>query len=501
VDMILLDWTRMGKLYCLAGAVAEKGAVRIVRPLLLKHHDAPVRNVGWSAYLLDGHSRWEVFELLGPQTAQPEPPHLEDLWVRAIRSRGRLASPGQRREILAATVTEPDDAAFGAPLGNTRASLFLAPGTGQRSLTTLAVPAKQIQFTASQREGVDEPDYRVHLQVPALGDRWLPVKDHHLLCRAERAAADLPGRIKLLDQAVQQMGELVAVRLGLTRPFQSYGRARPRFLLAHGGRLLFPRRSSTLNRGGKTMDALLDHLLCRLTQVQEHLGIEPAASLSAASRFADVLDSMGMVEFLMLLAQDCGVTPPVIEECVGRNFRTVGELADAMAAAGMSRTTAQVVPGRISPRNVSPDSTPSPLQPPATAIWLTATASRLPERVQSGAAINAALDRPAGWFEGHAGIQQRRIWEDQDPLAAAVAAAYDCLNRSRLGMDEIGALLVTSEAPPLLAGLAAAIHHRLGLRPSTVALEVGGACTGFLAAVWTARGAGAECRGGPRDLR
>jgi 3-oxoacyl-[acyl-carrier-protein] synthase-3 len=45
-------------------------------------------------------------------------------------------------------------------------------------------------------------------------------------------------------------------------------------------------------------------------------------------------------------------------------------------------------------------------------------------------------------------------------------------------------LLVTSEAPPLLTGLAAAIHHRLDLLPETAALEVGGACSGFLAALW-----------------
>src|SRR3954462_4487621 len=112
--MVLLDWTRMGRTYCLAGAVIEAGAVRIVRPLLTKYHDAPVRNVGWSAYLLDGHSRWEIFELLGPQPALAEPPHVEDVWVRALRSRHRLASPGQRREILAATAAEPGEAAFGA---------------------------------------------------------------------------------------------------------------------------------------------------------------------------------------------------------------------------------------------------------------------------------------------------------------------------------------------------------------------------------------------------
>jgi 3-oxoacyl-[acyl-carrier-protein] synthase-3 len=39
----------------------------------------------------------------------------------------------------------------------------------------------------------------------------------------------------------------------------------------------------------------------------------------------------------------------------------------------------------------------------------------------------------------------------------------------------------------LLAGLTAAVHDRLGLKSTAPALEVGGACTGFLAALWLAR--------------
>src|SRR5262245_57022886 len=66
MEMILLDWTRMGKWYCLAGVVEQGGTFRVVRPLLAKFRAAPVRNVGWSAYLLDGHARWEIFELIAP---------------------------------------------------------------------------------------------------------------------------------------------------------------------------------------------------------------------------------------------------------------------------------------------------------------------------------------------------------------------------------------------------------------------------------------------------
>src|SRR5260370_3274741 len=111
--MILLDWTRMGKSYCVAGAVEQPGGYRMVRPLLAKNRNAPVRNVGWSAWQLDGHTRWEIFELIGPESAAPEPPHLEDLWIRAMRSRRTLASPELRRAILGATLIKPGQSNFG----------------------------------------------------------------------------------------------------------------------------------------------------------------------------------------------------------------------------------------------------------------------------------------------------------------------------------------------------------------------------------------------------
>jgi hypothetical protein len=220
MDMILLDWTRMGKWYCLAGAVEQNGTYRIVRPLQGKFRDAPVRNVGWSAYLLDGHVRWEVLELLVPEPAPSQPPHVEDLWVRALRSRKRLATPAQRRAILEATRAKPGEPLFGAALTWTQSSAYLPPDTGQRSLATLIVPGSQIRFHVSQREGTAGPDYRVVLNVPGSGERLLPVKDHHLLCRAERATTDLAGQQQELQRAVQQMGDQVAVRLGLSRSFQ-----------------------------------------------------------------------------------------------------------------------------------------------------------------------------------------------------------------------------------------------------------------------------------------
>jgi 3-oxoacyl-[acyl-carrier-protein] synthase-3 len=118
---------------------------------------------------------------------------------------------------------------------------------------------------------------------------------------------------------------------------------------------------------------------------------------------------------------------------------------------------------------------------------LAATAVRLPRSVQEAASINTALGRPAGWLEEHAGIRSRRVWHDEDPLAAAAGAGRDCLNRAGVLAEEVEALLVTAEAPPLLVGLAAALHHWLELRPQTAALEIGGACMGFLAALRVAQ--------------
>jgi hypothetical protein len=218
--MILIDWTRMGRAYCLAGAVFQDEQWRIVRPLLTKFRESSVRAVGWSAYLMDGHTRWEIFELIGAQPAIPEPPHLEDLWVRAMKSRRSFALPEQRRAILAATTAPPIVPIFGSELATTRTAAYLPPGTGQRSLATVVVPSNRLRFETAWRQGNYEPDVRVELPLPAVGPRWLPVKDHHLLLRMERAASDLGQRIEFLGTAVQQMGKQVAVRLGLSRPFQ-----------------------------------------------------------------------------------------------------------------------------------------------------------------------------------------------------------------------------------------------------------------------------------------
>jgi hypothetical protein len=218
--MILLDWTRMGHVYCLAGAVAGNSGFRIVRPLPFNQR-SPTRNVGWSPFLFDGHTRWEVFELVGAESTEVQLPHVEDLWVRALRPRRRLASPDERIAILTATTVRPAQPIFGAPLVANRGTVHLPPGTGQRSLATVVVQAHQVHFTVSQRVGAAEADFRVTLDAPEVAGRYLPLKDHHLLQKTRGLGNDLEEQVAALRRMVQQMGAQVAVRLGLSRAFQA----------------------------------------------------------------------------------------------------------------------------------------------------------------------------------------------------------------------------------------------------------------------------------------
>src|SRR5258707_1033141 len=79
------------------------------------------------------------------------------------------------------------------------------------------VPSAEIHFTALWRDGADHPDYRVSLPLPGLDHRILPVTDHFLLCRAEKAYQDVDDRLRFLADAVRLMGPHVVVRLGLSR--------------------------------------------------------------------------------------------------------------------------------------------------------------------------------------------------------------------------------------------------------------------------------------------
>ena len=234
MEMILIDWTQMGSTYCIAGVIQQGGGMRVVRPLWVRHRNAPVRNIGWSPFIMDGRSRWEVFELVGPEPAAPQPPHCEDTWVRNLNPSGRLATVEQRRAVLEATQAPAGRPLFGVSMTRTATCAYLTPGMGERSLTTVVLPANCIQFVMTSRPNRPEPDVRVRLDAPGFGGRLLPLKDHFLVTRAEAAAPYIEGQLRFIQEAVRAMGDPVAIRVGLSRPFSPAGGEPRCWLMADG---------------------------------------------------------------------------------------------------------------------------------------------------------------------------------------------------------------------------------------------------------------------------
>ncbi len=242
---------------------------------------------------------------------------------------------------------------------------------------------------------------------------------------------------------------------------------------------------------------LADYLLSVMRGVLEDLGAEDDQPLAPDARFSDTFDSMAMVEFLGVVADDCGCELATIEECVEGRFSTVAELWRKMSAAGLAPVNAadsQVamppprggLAGLLGVRAARQlDEMKATRARPAAdkAIWLAGAAARLPRAVQHGPELDEAVGRPRGWIERRAGILQRRVWGDEDPIEAAAVCASDALRNSRVPSDAVAALFTVSEAPPLCVGLAAAVHQRIGLPATTPCFELGGACTGFLSAV------------------
>ncbi len=221
---------------------------------------------------------------------------------------------------------------------------------------------------------------------------------------------------------------------------------------------------------------ILAHVFVRLRQVRDELGIEPLESDNPDALLSDLIDSMGFVELLAVLAQEWGVRPEAIERAAGQRFTTVASLANALAACGTAGSSAD--------RSRMEPATP---QAAMTTCWLSAVQAYLPRTIEDAGELDQRLHCPPGWLQAHAGIRRRHVWAGENALDAAAETGRASLASAGLLPEEVGALLVTSQAPPVLAGLAAALHQRLGLTPRAVALEVGGACTGFLQALWLAR--------------
>jgi len=107
----------------------------------------------------------------------------------------------------------------------------------------------------------------------------------------------------------------------------------------------------------------------------------------------------------------------------------------------------------------------------------------LPQQLVSSAEIERHLGVEAGWIERRTGIAGRRhIGGDETLAGLATAAGAAALAEAAVTADQLDLVLVaTMAADELLPNAAPLVAHALGT--TAAAMDVGAACTGFLAAL------------------
>ncbi|TKV72092.1 beta-ketoacyl-ACP synthase III [Rhizobium sp. AU243] len=113
----------------------------------------------------------------------------------------------------------------------------------------------------------------------------------------------------------------------------------------------------------------------------------------------------------------------------------------------------------------------------------------VPSRCVDNAEIEASLGLEAGWIERRTGIRTRYWAQEGDTLSGLAArAGHMALEDAEIASDDIAlTLLATSTPDHLLPPSAPLLAHRLGLARSG-AIDLAGACSGFLYALTLADG-------------
>src|ERR1700734_2982438 len=113
----------------------------------------------------------------------------------------------------------------------------------------------------------------------------------------------------------------------------------------------------------------------------------------------------------------------------------------------------------------------------------------VPERRVENAEIETRLGLEAGWIERRTGIRARRWAAPHQALTdLAVEAGAMAIDNAGIARADVGlTLLATSTPDHLLPPSAPLLSHRLGL-PNSGALDLTGACSGFLYALTLADG-------------
>jgi len=126
---------------------------------------------------------------------------------------------------------------------------------------------------------------------------------------------------------------------------------------------------------------------------------------------------------------------------------------------------------------------------------LISVGSSIPETVGTNDGVEARLGLEPGWIQRRTGILGRPTALPTEATSdLAIRAGSQALKRSGLANDDIGLLLLATSTPDhLLPPTAPLVAHRLGLRHSG-AIDLAGACSGFLYSIILANAYGDSIR-------
>lgn len=112
-----------------------------------------------------------------------------------------------------------------------------------------------------------------------------------------------------------------------------------------------------------------------------------------------------------------------------------------------------------------------------------------PENIVKNAEIEVRLGLDAGWIEKRSGILERRFVNDDQALTdIAYPAAKMAIEQSGYALDDFAMLILATSTPDhLLPPSAPLLAHKLGLTGAG-AIDMAGACSGFLYALTFADG-------------
>jgi hypothetical protein len=114
----------------------------------------------------------------------------------------------------------------------------------------------------------------------------------------------------------------------------------------------------------------------------------------------------------------------------------------------------------------------------------------VPQRILTNDDLSKMVDTNDEWIVTRTGIHQRHIVDEGMTNAdIATQAARDALDRASVDPNTLAAIIVATFTPDMFVPtVSATVHDRLGLNPATLALDLNGACCGFIYAMRTAQG-------------